>query len=145
MNHTKDTEDVVGVIVFYRNQILLVRGVGGKWSFPKGRRRENESFLQGALREAKEEAGLDLTGISPDVTLKLRYGTYFIFNLWRIPELASPSTPEEVLEVGWHTFQSMRDKEKNADLKCYFKLKKTGNLKPVCDAEKSTLGTQRVF
>jgi 8-oxo-dGTP pyrophosphatase MutT (NUDIX family) len=145
MNLGEDTEDVCGVIVLYRNKILLIRGSGGKWSFPKGRRRENETFLEGALREAKEEAGLDLSGICPDVTLKLRYGTYFIFNLWRIPELENPTTPEEVLEVAWHNFQSMRDKEKNADLKCYFKLKKTGNLKRTCDAEKSTLWTQRVF
>jgi 8-oxo-dGTP pyrophosphatase MutT (NUDIX family) len=120
----KDTEDVCGVIAIYRNSILLVRGTGGKWSFPKGRRRENESFLQGALREAKEEAGLDLTGISPDLTLRLRYGTYFLFNLWRLPLLEEPTTPEEILEVAWHTAASMRDKEKNADLKCYFKNQK---------------------
>lgn len=126
----KDTEDVVGVIALYRNKILLVRGAGGKWSFPKGRRREMETPLQGALREAQEEAGLDLSQRTPDLTLKLLYGTYFIYNLWRLPELAAPSNPEEVLEVAWHSYQTMRDQEKNADLKFYFKNKKRGNLKP---------------
>jgi 8-oxo-dGTP pyrophosphatase MutT (NUDIX family) len=128
MNLGNDTEDVVGVIALYRNKFLLVRGSGGKWSFPKGRRRENETSYQGAIREAREEAGLDLSGISPDITLNLRYGTYYIYNFWRLPELAEPSTPEEILEVDWHSFQSMRDQEKNADLKCFFKMKKQGKL-----------------
>lgn len=128
MDLGNDTEDVVGVIALYRNKMLLVRGSGGKWSFPKGRRRENETSIEGALREAREEAGLDLSGRNPDITLSLRYGVYYIFNLWRQPELLSPSTPEEVLEVAWHNFQSMKDKEKNADLKCYFKMKKQGKL-----------------
>lgn len=129
MNHTKDTEDVVGVIVFYRNQILLVRGVGGKWSFPKGRRQEGETPLEGALREAREEAGLDLTGISPDLTIHLLHGVYYLYNLWRLPELKPPTTPEEILEVDWRNFQSMRDEQKNADLKFYFKMKRQGKLK----------------
>lgn len=124
----KDTQDVVGVIVLCGSKILLVRGVGGKWSFPKGRRREMETAYQGALREAREEAGIDLSGISPDITIQLRYGTYFLFNLWRAPQLNEPSTPEEILEVSWRSFQSMRDEQKNADLKFYFKLKKQENL-----------------
>ena len=128
MEFSQDTEDVVGVIVLYRNKMLLVRGAGGKWSFPKGRRWENETFLEGAIREAKEEAGIDLSLVKPDVTLQLRYGTYYIFNLWRLPQLEQPSTPEEILEVAWHSFQTMRDEQKNADLKCFFKMKKRGNL-----------------
>ena len=99
MDLGEDTQDVVGTIVLYRNKILLVRGVGGKWSFPKGRRRENETPYEGALREAKEEAGIDLTGISPDLTIHLRYGVYYLFNLWRQPDLEKPTTPEEILEV----------------------------------------------
>lgn len=117
----KDTEDVVGVIVICNGKMLLIRGSGGKWSFPKGRRREGESFYQGALREAREEAGIDLTGTSPDLTIRLRYGTYYLFNLWRAPELSDPLTPEEIQEVAWHSATSMRDQEKNADLKFYFK------------------------
>lgn len=139
MDLGEDTKDVVGAIVLYRNQILLVRGVGGKWSFPKGRRRENETSLEGAMREAKEEAGIDLSNLKPEVTLKLLYGTYYIFNLWRPPVLESPSTPEEILEVDWRSPQSMRDQEKNADLKFYFKTKKRGNLKPQIERSWGTL------
>jgi hypothetical protein len=83
--------------------------------------------------------------VKPDLTLLLRYGTYYIFNLWRLPRLEAPTTPEEILEVSWHNFQTMRDEQKNADLKCYFKMKKTGNLKRTWNSEKPTLSTQKVF
>lgn len=128
MDLGEDTQDVVGAIVLYRNKILLVRGVGGKWSFPKGRRRENETPYEGALREAKEEAGIDLSGVTPDLTIHLRYGVYYLFNLWREPELKKPTTPEEILEVDWRNFQNMRDQQKNADLKFYFKIQRQGKL-----------------
>lgn len=134
-----DTEDVVGSIVLYHNKILLVKGVGGKWSFPKGRRRENETKYEGAIREALEEAGIDLAGTRPDFTLNLRYGTYFVFNLWRHPTLSPPTTPEEILEVAWKNVQSMKGEEKNADLKFYFKEKRRGNLNHGCCWPLSTL------
>ena len=131
MNLGKDTEDVVGCIIFHCNKMLLIKGSGGKWSFPKGRRREGETPLQGALREAKEEAGIDLSDRRPDMTLFLRYGTYYLFNLWRLPDLETPSTPEEVLEVAWHDMKSMEGKEKNADLKFYCKTNKPKKIEVV--------------
>lgn len=119
MDLGKDTNDVVGVIVVCKGKTLMVKGRGEKWSLPKGRRREKETFLQGAIREAREEAGIDLSGISPDLTLQLRFGTYYVFNFWRTPCLKEPSTPEEVMEVGWHNSQTFGQQDANADLKFY--------------------------
>lgn len=132
MDLGEDTQEVVGVIVLHRNKILLVRGAGGKWSFPKGRRREKESPLQGAIREAREEAGIDLAGLSPDVTMLLRYGTYFLYSLKELPELAEPLTPEEVLEVGWKNYTSLKGHDKNADLRFYLRATNPKNLKHWC-------------
>lgn len=126
----KDTDDIVGAIVLCQNQILLVRGIGShKWSFPKGHRRENESSLEGAVREAREEAGIDLTDIQPTLTLLLRYGTYFLYNFQHPPELDAPTTPEEIVEVAWKNYQSMKEEKKNADLRFYLKMTKPKNLK----------------
>jgi len=126
----KDTEETVGVIVLWNNQILLVRGVGShKWSFPKGHRRENETSLEGAIREAKEEAGINLTDIKPTLTLLLRYGTYFLYTFQHLPELDAPTTPEEIVEVAWKNYQSMKEEKKNADLRFYLKMTKPKNLK----------------
>lgn len=121
----KDTRDVVGVICIDKEgKLLLVQGFGGKWSFPKGRRKEKETDLQGALREAKEESGIDLSDLTPFLSMKLRYGTYFCYYLKCNGEdlkMAKPTTPEEILQAGWiaATSSAFRSEEKNADLRCY--------------------------
>jgi 8-oxo-dGTP pyrophosphatase MutT (NUDIX family) len=56
-------EETVGVIVLDKGgRHLMVKGVTGKWSFPKGRQKEGEPIYEAALREAREEAGIDLIG-----------------------------------------------------------------------------------
>ena len=45
------------------NSILIVQSRGNLWGFPKGTANENESFKECAIREAKEETGIEL-GIS---------------------------------------------------------------------------------
>lgn len=125
MNSAKDTLDIVGVICVDRlGRVLLVRGTGGKWSFPKGRRKENETSYQGAIREAKEEAGIDLTGRPVNVKVGLRYGTYYIYVFGRsgdeIP-LEEPMTPDEISKVSWVNTKAaeFENEDKNADLRVY--------------------------
>ena len=120
-----DTSDVVGVIcIDNQGKVLLVQGSGGKWSFPKGRRKEKETAQEGALREALEEAGIDLSQMQPIITIKLRYGTYFCYYLGVNSEnikLAAPLTPQEILQVQWVYAKSplFRKEDKNADLRAY--------------------------
>ena len=59
------TEKSCGAVVFrekdYKKQILLIRHVnGGHWAFPKGHVEQGENEFQTALREVKEETGLDI-------------------------------------------------------------------------------------
>lgn len=125
MNLGKDTEDVVGVIcIEARGRVLLVQGAGGKWSFPKGRRKENESHYDGAIREAREEAGIDLKGRPVKVKLGLRYGTYYLYVFARPCEeipLEQPLTLAEIEKVMWVNLKSVEfaKEEKNADLRVY--------------------------
>lgn len=57
-------EIIVGAIVIKDNKILMVRETKkdcyGKWAFPAGHMEENESILDGAKRETKEETGCDI-------------------------------------------------------------------------------------
>ena len=58
-------EKSCGVIVYRRNQehidLLLVKNrYGGHWSFPKGHVEGNETEVQTALREVREETGLEV-------------------------------------------------------------------------------------
>ena len=120
-----DTEDIVGVICIDRKgKVLLVQGNGGKWSFPKGRRKEGETKYQAALRESKEEAGIDLQGRPVNAKITLRYGAYYLYTFGRTGEeipLEAPMTPEEITKVQWISTNSVEfaTEEKNADLRVY--------------------------
>lgn len=121
----KDTKDVVGVICIDKEgKLLLVQGVGGKWSFPKGRRKEFETDHQGALREAKEEAGIDLADQTAFLLMKLRYGSYFCYFLNQDGDdlkLVKTASSDEILQAAWvfPFHQTFRWEEKNADLRAY--------------------------
>jgi 8-oxo-dGTP pyrophosphatase MutT (NUDIX family) len=119
----KDTLDVVGVICLDKlGRVLLVEGRCGKWSFPKGRRKELETPHQGALREALEEAGIDLKNIPIQAKIQLRYGTYYIYTFGKSGDeirLDKPMTPEEISSVSWVDVESLVLLDKNADLRVY--------------------------
>lgn len=55
---------VSGVLIQKDNKFLLVQegavDIRGTWSFPGGKVDEGESFEQAAVRETKEETGLDV-------------------------------------------------------------------------------------
>ena len=62
--HYRNPLLVVGCLPIYEKQILLCqRGIQprkGYWNLPAGFMEMNETVTQGALREAKEETGLDM-------------------------------------------------------------------------------------
>ena len=120
-----DTTDVVGVICIDKSgRVLLVQGTSGKWSFPKGRRKENETSHDGAMREALEEAGINLSQMPCMLSMKLRFGTYYLYYMGVDAEnviLANPLTPEEIKQVKWVYAKSpmFRKEDKNSDLRAY--------------------------
>lgn len=63
-------ETSYGVIpVMYKDQIpylLLIQHHSGFWGFPKGHKEKNETDLEAASRELKEETGLDLIKLIHD-------------------------------------------------------------------------------
>lgn len=52
-----------GCIIIYKNKVLIVQSNFNKWGFPKGTRNPEESVLECAIRETREETSLvvDLT------------------------------------------------------------------------------------
>ena len=70
-----DTREKVGVIVYDNaGHVLLVQGMTGKISLPKGGRLRGETELEGAVREAWEETGIDLEKTTYILKTKLIWG-----------------------------------------------------------------------
>jgi 8-oxo-dGTP pyrophosphatase MutT (NUDIX family) len=59
---------------------LLVKQITGKWSFPKGRKEEDEDEFTCAKREFKEEVGLSIDYIDKLKKIKIYSNTYYIMN-----------------------------------------------------------------
>ncbi|MES2345791.1 MAG: NUDIX domain-containing protein [Chlamydiota bacterium] len=54
--------------------LLILHKEGSHWSFPKGRKNEkNETHIEAALRELKEETGLDVQQLLQDTPLLESY------------------------------------------------------------------------
>jgi len=62
-------EESAGIITFYRNPeskklyYLLLHYIGGHWDFPKGKLESGETLELAAMREVKEETGLEVKPI----------------------------------------------------------------------------------
>ncbi len=65
--HYENPKVIVGVIPYYKTQILLCKRAiepkKGLWTFPCGFMECNETIEDGAKREAKEEAGIQLNSL----------------------------------------------------------------------------------
>ena len=121
-----DTREKVGVIVYDNvGHILLVEGKTGKISLPKGGRLRGESELEGALREAWEETGIDLDLAKYISKIKLVWGTYFIYKVdMRGKEIHLRPQAGETLTVFWKSPTSFWLNEStllNCDLKFLIK------------------------
>ena len=59
------TEHLAGAVVYARNEgetyLAFVHDIFGHWTISKGKVEENEDVKAGAIREIKEEMGLDIT------------------------------------------------------------------------------------
>lgn len=63
------------IILNNENKILLGHVTGQKhWDVPKGLKNENEEYIDTAIRETKEETGLNI------IRNDLKYIDYFIYN-----------------------------------------------------------------
>lgn len=59
-------EKSCGTICFNNDKVLMVKHNKGHWAFPKGHVEENETEFETAIRETKEETGLEVEIILPE-------------------------------------------------------------------------------
>lgn len=88
------------------NEVLLLKGIGGKWSFPKGvpESVDNNDPIKTAIRECREEAGL-LEGthysISDASPLQAHDGLFFYGDLCKGSEREVKLQDSEVCDYKW--------------------------------------------
>ncbi|MGI5853258.1 MAG: NUDIX hydrolase [Bacillota bacterium] len=58
-------EICAGGAVFYKNKLLAIRRKNGVWLMPKGHQDPGETLAETAIREVREETGLEVNLIEP--------------------------------------------------------------------------------
>ena len=108
--HFKIIQAAGGLIKNKNGEILLIFR-RGKWDLPKGKLDENESIIECAVREVKEETGL--TKIKAGKEIGTTYHTYVQFGkhilkqshwfmmLSEKDEQLTPQTEEDITDIRW--------------------------------------------
>ena len=98
-----------GVVLFSTDcrNVVLVRSYLGKWSFPKGKINQNESYATCAAREVFEEINynvkvFDLAGVCYYKVIDCGYCCMF-FPVWNVPVTTkfSSNTIKEIENISW--------------------------------------------
>src|SRR5690606_33099989 len=92
-----------------QNEILLIKGPRRGWEMPGGQVEEGESLKEAAIRETKEESGIDVEiikfcGIFQNVSRSIS-NTLFLAK----PIGGEPTTSAESLEVGFFPIKEALD------------------------------------
>lgn len=99
-------EKSCGCIIFHDNKVLIIRQNNGDWGFPKGHVDGNETDMETAIREVKEETNLDV-----EIIKEKKYSMEYYINDDILKEvvlfLAYPKTNElkpqqsEIMDIKW--------------------------------------------
>lgn len=109
----KQSVKVFGTMMFSRdlNHVLLVQQTGGSNSitFPKGKKSKNETGIECAVRETKEEVGYDVRDkiVDMSVTVFDKITFYCVFNV----DMDYPfrtSTRNEISRIFWFDLRTIK-------------------------------------
>lgn len=122
MKTPKHIVSAAAIVINDRNELLLIKGPRRGWEMPGGQVEEGESLAQAAIRETKEESGIDIEiikfcGIFQNVE-KCICNTLFLAK----PIGGRPTITNESLETGFFpidealkmvTWQNFRERIEN--------------------------------
>jgi len=98
---------------------LLVKGITGKWSFPKGHIELNETPYECAKREIYEETGLIIENIN--LMNIIFVSLYYYFDITLETEFdTSPKDLNEIKDIKWFLPEETVNIKKNQDVNRFF-------------------------
>ena len=105
----KIQEKACGCVVIKNDKVLLIRQLSGSWGFPKGHVEHDETEVETAIREVKEETNIDVV-----VDETKRYTMHYVTDTGIYKEvvifLAKPLTSilktqeSEIIDAGWMSY-----------------------------------------
>lgn len=108
----KFDEKSCGCIIIEDGKVLLVKQTQGHWGFPKGHVEGNETEVETAIREVKEETNIDV-----EVEENKRYTMEYITNKGKTKEVVYfmakqiggeiKKQESEINEIEWITFNEV--------------------------------------
>lgn len=111
---SSETAIIVGAVIEKDGKYLLVQEAQekcrGKWNLPAGHLDPNETIIEGAIREAKEETGCDIepTGIC-QIGNRVSENDVFISAIFtaRLLHEEIAFDKAEILDVKWFTYEEI--------------------------------------
>jgi 8-oxo-dGTP diphosphatase len=108
-NEEVDLTIASGPVIIEDGKVLLDKhGQDDFWKFPGGRIRDNESMWETAVREAKEELGIEVELEGEPVTVV--FGSdekYIILIHYKAKRSGEPSPGRDVREWAWHDVDNL--------------------------------------
>lgn len=101
-----------GGILIHDDRVLLVQSRGNMWGFPKGSIEDDESILECAIREVKEETSLFIIFTFDDKNYFFNNTLFFQKNLHSIPQIDSENIKKnkdnDCSGIGWVNLECLK-------------------------------------
>ena len=128
----KDLNKVILVL----NRLSYQKGEN-KWGLPKGHIEKNEKINMCAMREIKEETGLNFKLLSYHRCIKINNSYYFIIVLNTNKEIClNPIDNNEIIFTKWFDIKEIEHINKNYDTRLVFKESKLNKIKDIITNDK---------
>jgi 8-oxo-dGTP diphosphatase len=105
MNLPKHIVSAAAIVLNENNEILLIRGPRRGWEMPGGQVEEGESLASAAIRETKEESGVDIEIIKFCGIFQNVEGSICNTLFTARPIRGNPIRTEESLETGYYSIE----------------------------------------
>ena len=100
-----------GPVIIKDGKVLLDKhGDDDFWKFPGGRQRDGESMKETAIREAKEELGIDITLEGDPILVAFEVeGKHILLVHYLATMSGEPAPGRDVREWAWHDINNLPD------------------------------------